>query len=418
LALLDRIVKPTGLSRVLLAHEFMGLPTALAVPDRTAWHSVFYAHEVSTARRIVETTPGQDATFYGAMALAASEGQFIEDVFGDQSLSHRHALVSRSFACGTIFAVGKVTERELRFMGPSFANYPIDLVYNGVPCVPFDLTLIQMSRTKLQDYAEALLGFRPDVVFTHVTRPVRSKGFWRDLQVLTGLDETFRKDGRRGVFFVLSTAVCSRTPADVVRMIEYGWPVSHKIGYPDLEGSEVDVWRAAAGFNEYTEAIRAVCINQFGWDRVSCGPDMPEAMTFEDLRRGSDVEFGLSTYEPFGIAQVEPLSFGTICVVSTVCGCVAAVEAAGGGEPNFLLADYRPDRGTVEEALATTSAEREGLEWERSRTLSGHLGQLLSSTDSDRQNLVESSQATGVGLTWDRVCEDHFLPALNRLGRS
>ena len=105
-------------------------------------------------------------------------------------------------------------------------------------------------------------------------------------------------------------------------------------------------------------------------------------------------------------------------MVSTVCGCGAAAEAAGGGEPNFLLADYLPDRGTVEEALATTSAEREGLEWERSRTLSGRLGQLLPSTDSDRQNLVESGQATGVGLTWDRVCEDHFLPALNRLGRS
>ena len=43
---------------------------------------------------------------------------------------------------------------------------------------------------------------------------------------------------------------------------------------------------------------------------------MPADMEFMDIRKGSDAEFGQSIYEPFGIAQVEPISFGGICVFS------------------------------------------------------------------------------------------------------
>ena len=39
---------------------------------------------------------------------------------------------------------------------------------------------------------------------------------------------------------------------------------------------------------------------------------MPADMEFLDIRRGSDLEFGQSIYEPFGIAQVEPLTYGAI----------------------------------------------------------------------------------------------------------
>ncbi len=63
-------------------------------------------------------------------------------------------------------------------------------------------------------------------------------------------------------------------------------------------------------------------INQFGFSRDRCGDSMPADMAFDDLRRGTDLEFGQSIYEPFGIAQVEPLSTGALCVVSDVCGCL------------------------------------------------------------------------------------------------
>ena len=62
-------------------------------------------------------------------------------------------------------------------------------------------------------------------------------------------------------------------------------------------------------FNREHQAVRAVLVNQWDWNRQVCGERMPEEMTFGDIRRGTDLEFGLSVYEPFGISQFEPLSF-------------------------------------------------------------------------------------------------------------
>src|SRR5207245_4875808 len=69
---------------------------------------------------------------------------------------------------------------------------------------------------------------------------------------------------------------------------------------------------------------------------------MPANMEFMDIRKGSDAEFGQSIYEPFGIAQVEPISFGGICVYTNVCGCAGFVDKAAGGRPtpNAIVADY------------------------------------------------------------------------------
>ena len=50
-----------------------------------------------------------------------------------------------------------------------------------------------------------------------------------------------------------------------------------------------------------------------------------------DIHRGTDVEFGQSIYEPFGIAPIEPLTFGGLCVFSNVCGCAGFVNDAIAG---------------------------------------------------------------------------------------
>ena len=84
-------------------------------------------------------------------------------------------------------------------------------------------------------------------------------------------------------------------------------------------------------FNAQSRNVKVVFINQFGFDRKPCGERMPADMEFMDIRKGSDAEFGQSIYEPFGIAQVEPISFGGICVFTNVCGCAGFVEKAAGG---------------------------------------------------------------------------------------
>src|SRR5437588_11530906 len=96
---------------------------------------------------------------------------------------------------------------------------------------------------------------------------------------------------------------------------------------------------------------------------------MPPDMEFMDIRKGSDVEFGQSIYEPFGIAQVEPISFGGICVYSNVCGCAGLVDHAAGvpagtpdATPNAIVADYTdlPDKGLrIEQLMTIRRTERD-----------------------------------------------------------
>jgi hypothetical protein len=59
---------------------------------------------------------------------------------------------------------------ELRFLGSAFDKTDIALAYNGVPSQPTDLEEFNASRALVLQYCERLLGWKPDRIFTHVTR--------------------------------------------------------------------------------------------------------------------------------------------------------------------------------------------------------------------------------------------------------
>src|SRR3982751_3601832 len=199
------------------------------------------------------------------------------------------------------------------------------------------------SRRKLRQYCKTLLNYEPDYVFSHVTRLVPSKGLWRDLRVLDHVEELLRGRNETAVLFTLSTEVPARRGDDVRRMEQfYRWPVVHREGLPDLSSGEAVYYQGVQEFNAQSRNVKVVFINQFGFDRRPCGNRIPADMEFMDIRKGSDAEFGQSIYEPFGIAQVEPISFGGICVFSECCGCAGFVNKATGGKPspNVIIADY------------------------------------------------------------------------------
>ncbi len=407
-----------------LAHEYMGMPLALKAigAGDARFRTIFHAHEVATIRPIVEEAPGHDAMFYNVMARAREEGKSIGEIFGDQSGYYRHALVERSHWCDAIFAVGDWVVEELRFLGSGLRNAPIDLVYNGVPAVEIGAEEKVAAVDRLRSYAETLYGIRPHVVFTHVTRPVASKGFWRDLQILEHLDRAFAADGRTGVLYLLSTAAGSRSPEDVLRMeADYGWPLDHRPGYPDLEGPEVELWAAASAFNQRARAIRVVFVNQFGWNRRRCGRRMPAGMSFADLRRGTQVEFGLSIYEPFGIAQVEPLSFGALCVVSDVCGCCGFVRKAAAAQDfsNLVVAAYTGMDGTgsLEDLRGMDAAGLERIEAGASAAAAAEILGRLPRSGEEEWEAVQRGYRVARNMSWNRVCEDLFLPGLERAAR-
>lgn len=407
----------------IIAHEFMGMPLALKgiLENDKEFATIFYGHEVATMRPVVEGHSGHDTRFYNVLDKAISEGKYIEDVFGAQTHFFKHALINNARFCDNIFAVGDLVVKELKFLGPNFNEVNIDLVYNGVPAFKISVEEKFKSKEKLQKYAEALLGSKPDYIFSHVTRLVTSKGLWRDLSVLEHLDPLFAEEGLKGVIFFLSSSIGTGRPgADIMKMeAEYGWPLHHREGHPDLVGDEIYFSMGVAAYNKKAKAIKAVFVNQFGWSQDRCGKRMPADMEFMDIRKGTDVEFGQSIYEPFGIAQVEPISFGAICVISNVCGCAGFVEKASGGQEvkNVIVADYTrlpPAERALEELLNLGFVERNLIEASNSKKVAQELFKRLPRSEAEVQEMLDSGCELGSKMSWEVVVSDYLIPGLNR----
>ena len=407
---------------VILSHEYMGMPTCLAAimeGDRANFRTIFHAHECATMRRIVEGHPGHDTMFYNVMRAAMTQGHYVEDVFGDQSGYYKHALIKATRFCDMIFAVGDYTLKEMRFLGPDFVHVDAQLAYNGVPCWKISVEEKMASRNKLRQYCNALLKYEPDYVFTHVTRLVPSKGLWRDLRVLEHVEEHLRKRNETAVLFCLSTEVPARRGDDIRRMEQaYHWPVVHREGPPDLSGGEAAYYQGVQEFNAQSRNVKVVFVNQFGWERARCGLRMPADMEFMDIRKGSDAEFGQSIYEPFGIAQVEPISFGGICVFTNVCGCAGFVEkVAGGRTPNVIVADYTdlPEKGLrPEQLLALGQPQRDQLEDRVAEMVAAELIDRLPRTPEEFEQFIDRGHALAEKMSWDAVARDYIVPGITQ----
>lgn len=404
---------------MLLAHEFMGLGTAFKalLSPGVACKTLFYAHEVATVRPLVEEGPGRDIAFYNVLRSAREDGRYIDEVYGPQEGYFKHALVRQAWRLDAVLAVGDWVVEELRFLGPEFAAREIDLVYNGVPAVEVTAAEREEARRKLQAAGGDLLGWSPDLVFTHVTRLVKSKGLWRDLLVLEHLDQQLWQKRTQALLVVLSTEAGRRSPEEVRRMGAYGWPLAHREGGADLSGGELEFDLQVRAFNGRSRAVKALFVNQFGWDRPSCGDFLSAEAEFADLRRGSDVEFGQSIYEPFGIAQIEPLSFGTICVVSDICGCVGFVDRVADKEGlgSFVEGAYTQLDTAVDPSGQIGARESARAEALQSRVVAETLAAKLPVDATERSKLLAEGYAVAREMSWERVVEDMLLPVLRRL---
>ena len=266
--------------------------------------------------------------FYNVMEQAMAKGKYVEDVFGLQAPFFKHALVSAARFCDVILCVGDEVLSEMKFLASDLAQKNLRLAYNGVPAYKVSYDDVMVSKGRIQQYTQTILQLKPDFVFSHVTRMALSKGMWRDLKVLWHLEQKFRETGKTGVFYLLSSELGAPRKGHEILDMEgrYSWPVGHREGYPDLSGGEADFYVHMQKFNACSRQIKVILVNQFGWSQPSCGQMMPADMDFIDIRKGTDIEFGQSIYEPFGIAQLEPLSFGALCVVTNICGCAGFVD--------------------------------------------------------------------------------------------
>ena len=406
-----------------ISHEFMGMPTVLAaiLDPACEFHTAFYAHEVATMRRIVEKHPGHDTMFYNAMKRAHERKLYVNDVFGAQGNFFKHVLVEASKHCDAICAVGDNVVDELRFLAPEFERADIDIVYNGIPAYEIDVSAKLHSKKKLQRYCDRLLGYQPDFIFTHVTRLVHSKGLWRDLRILEHLEGEFRTQDKTGVLLLLSTEVQQRRTREIYSIESaYNWPVAHREGMPDLSGGEANFYTAVQEFNAKSRNIKIIFINQFGFSRKHCGRRMQKDMDFMDIRRGSDVEFGLSIYEPFGIAQLESLTFGGICVVSSVCGCAGFVRDVSGGKDvrNVIIADYTnleshvfPD---IEDLLQIGQPVRDEIEHSISEKVAMQICSRLPKDEPEIESMIQTGCELAKHMSWDIVVKNYLLVTLKK----
>ncbi len=172
-------------------------------------------------------------------------------------------------------------------------------------------------------------------------------------------------------------------------------------------------------FNANHEHVQIVVVNQFGWSRQRIGRRLPRDMTIADLRLAADVEFGMATYEPFGISPLEPLGAGAVCVISNVCGCRAFIEEVTGGKdvPNVIVADFTQlhEPHSIEQLKKMTRAERDAIESRVAPEIARALMQRVPWDDQARQALIESGQTLVQKMGWDDVCEKHLLPLLEQL---
>ena len=408
---------------VCLSHEYMGMPLALKVvlDGSPNCRTAFYAHEVASVRPLVELHEGHDVMFYNVLERMGDTEQSLEDVFPEVRGNFKHPLVRAARYLDHIFAVGDYVRKELRVIDPHFKYLPIDQVYNGIPARRIDLETKQANKDRMVSYAENLFGDRPNWILTHVARPVLSKAVWRDLGVLHAMEPLLKQRDERAAYFMLGSLGGQRRSQDIRQMERvYGWPVHHENGYPDLCGGEEDLLDLFENFNRDHEYARVVLVNQFGWCRELCGRRMPVDMTFADIRQGTDVEFGMSIYEPFGISQLEPLSFGAICVPTNVCGCMGFVRAVTQGQSvrNILEADFTDlSRAmSLEGAQRIGHQERDQAEKRETPRIAAELMQRLPRSDREMAQLIETGWELAEEMSWEQVVSKFLMPALQRTG--
>jgi hypothetical protein len=144
-------------------------------------------------------------------------------------------------------------------------------------------------------------------------------------------------------------------------------------------------------------------------------------MSFADIRHGSDLEFGQSIYEPFGIAQLEPLCTGALCVVSSVCGCLGFLDRVGGlDRSNVVVAEYA-DAGSgvdsIEAALSIDQQRRDQIERDVSHAVARQAVDRLPPDESTAQKLLEQGRKTSQKMSWEIVAHDYLLPGLEHTRR-
>lgn len=420
----------------LFAHDWLGVPLfwALRAAGETVAQTVYMAHEARIFRLLAEgvlrdraallravcSPDGFDASLYPYLALALERGWDLWTMFpgcdGFADVFH-HQINREARKFDRVVAVGPLVRDEMQvLLRPEAAEQTVSLCPNGIPSKARSLDAVWAARERLTAVAERYCGFRPDVLVTAVMRCEISKAPWRNVTFVKRLAERMSARGLgKLAFFWLSAPKPRPTRAQADRWRSaYGWPLDHRSAPDgDLRSDELGLWHTIAGFNEgYAGRARMFYINQFGWGSGLLGAIDPGDCTFDDLRSGADVELGLSIYEPFGIAPLEPYASGAVCVLSDACGCARHLRTLELDDTVLIgrFTEHGEDPRTIDDA------RRRKIEAKVYDQIIDQLVERLGLTGGDPKALrgarLERAQAAVKKLSWEAALKEHLLKAL------
>uniref|UniRef100_A0A7V4JPF9 Starch synthase catalytic domain-containing protein n=1 Tax=Thermodesulfobacterium geofontis TaxID=1295609 RepID=A0A7V4JPF9_9BACT len=408
------------------AHEYMGIPSLLSLELNPSFKQqnhkrIFYAHEIAPVRRIIENLGGSDISFYNLLKFGKEKNLSLEDIFGPQEDWYRTPLVKLAKRFDKIFAVGDWVVEEYKFLCPDVSKEKIAIVYNATSSDHYSLEAKLRSQEKIKKNLKNRFGFPEiDLIITHVCRLVKSKGIWRDFILLPYLDNFFEKNNLYGIYILLSTLVATgRPPQETEKMVkEYCWPFEHRVGWPDLIGYEIEIYKYVKTFNLKSKNIKALFINQFGLSKRKCPTLFTEDINTLDLRIGSDIELGMSIYEPFGIAHIETLPWGGFSIHSTCCGVSFFLEKIFENtfKPYFSLDFISTGKNFSLESLKNlTEEKRYALEEYYIANNISKIFEKIPKTLKDKEKFLEEIAKVGHKLNWDYVIKTYLIPQVKNL---
>ncbi|MBU0552301.1 glycosyltransferase [Myxococcota bacterium] len=436
-----------GAATALFAHDWLGVPLFWASQLETRWggvdcrpaRTIYFAHEARYARLLVEGVlwdqrsalvatchpDGHDVSFYAHLARRPIGGGLSAALPG-VALDRipYHLLNAQAGHFDRVLAVGDKVLEETRLMIGD--GDKLKLCPNGVPTSSDGAWApVEAAGQRLRRLAEVNLGFRPDQIFTSVSRCELSKAPWRNVALFEAYANRATAENPKATGLLLWLLRPRPLPTDEEARgwgARYGWPLRHELldQGGDLRGDEWLLWQQIEAFNaRWAKRFQILYINQFGWGADKLGALDPLDSKFTDLRLGTDVELALSIYEPFGISALEPFSAGAICVISDACGCAGHLKALSSGATpkirptGYLIAPFTQHNTPPQRVDLSVRAEIEqGVYAEVAEALWARLRQ----GERGRQARLAAAQAAMMHLSWETVARDYLLPGVGSPG--
>jgi hypothetical protein len=417
----------------LFAHDWLGVPLFWALkidPDFWRTGTVYFAHESRICRLIVEgvlrgrertslaavcNPEGHDASFYKYLQQLDDAVDF-DTAFpgcgGFEGIFY-HVLNRQAEHFDRVVAVGGNVARETRLMLRGRRDdLPVSLCPNGIPDDNRSLGEIDAARRRLAEFCERNFGYEPTYVFTSVNRCELSKAPWRNVEFYRTFVERYGARCR-SLFVWLSRPRPLPTEEDIERWAKWQWPKRHrsKSQGGDLRCEEEPLWEMIEDVNRtFADNHQILYVNQYGWGKTLLGDLDPVATEFKDLRTGTDVELGLSVYEPFGIAPLEPFSSGAVCVVSDACGCARHLQRLR-HERQVSAECFVIGRFTQHD-LPPANIDMQSfkrIEADCYNAMAAELYERLQAPRGDRLDLARQAMPN---LSWQAAVQQHLIPNL------